>query len=327
MPYTKKNKSKTTRKSRSLKKNKVKVFVVEPKYSDEYMKSKEGEYFEEKDYDTVLKSDCDVYRKMSDGTTKLLLKFRKNVLPKHLTKKGMENLKKAAMKTHDNRGASAGVIDLSKLPSYANEMKQFDKDKMSKFRIHGYTSKVNGGFVNNSFGNISHSNIIGYFDKRDRNLGPRAPPCRTTAFTAQQVEKWENTVPLIQKIDKQFKRLVPHNYNSQYNQAHETQFVIPDTSFSTVTINYNWQTALHKDAGDYKDGFGNLVVIEEGKYDGGYTGFPQYGVAVDVRNGDFLAMDVHEWHANTKQIPKTKDYTRLSLVCYLRENMVKCKHL
>ena len=31
------------------------------------------------------------------------------------------------MKTHDNRGASAGVIDLSKLPSYANDMKQFTK--------------------------------------------------------------------------------------------------------------------------------------------------------------------------------------------------------
>ena len=26
----------------------------------------------------------------------------------------------------------------------------------------------------------------------------------------------------------------------------------------------------------------------------------QYGVAVDVRNGDFLAMDVHQWHCNTE---------------------------
>jgi len=330
MPYTKKNNAKKLkRKTRSLKKNKIKTIIVEPKYSDEYMKSKEGEYFEEKDFDTIVKSDCDVYRKTPEGKLILLLKYRKNVLPKNLTEKGMANLKKAAMKTHDNRGASAGVIDLSKLPKYANEMKQFDNTKVSKFRIHGYRSKTNGGFINNSFGNISHSNIIGFFDKRDRNLGSTAPPCRTTAFTSQQVEKWDNVVPLIQKIDKQFKRLMPRNYNSQYKRAHETKFVIPETSFSTVTINYNWQTALHKDAGDYRDGFGNLVVIEDpnGKYDGGYTGFPQYGVAVDVRNGDFLAMDVHEWHANTKQIPKTKDYTRLSLVCYLRENMLRCKNI
>ena len=74
-----------------------------------------------------------------------------------------------------------------------------------------------------------------------------------------------------------------------------------------------------------EEGYGNLVVLEEGKYKGGYTGFPQYGVCVDARNGDFLAMDVHEWHCNTKIIPVTKDYTRLSMVAYLRKNMIKCK--
>ena len=37
-------------------------------------------------------------------------------------------------------------------------------------------------------------------------------------------------------------------------------------------------------------------------------------------------MDVHEWHCNTKIVPQSKDYTRLSLVSYLRENMIKCKN-
>ena len=32
---------------------------------------------------------------------------------------------------------------------------------------------------------------------------------------------------------------------------------------------------------------------------GGYTCFPQFGIGVDVRRGDFLAMDVHEWHMTT----------------------------
>jgi hypothetical protein len=63
-------------------------------------------------------------------------------------------------------------------------------------------------------------------------------------------------------------------------------------------------------------------------------------VCVDVRNGDFLAMDVHEWHCNTEFEPrggaknfhrfKKKDFqnhwhfNRLSVVCYLRNNMAKC---
>ena len=119
----------------------------------------------------------------------------------------------------------------------------------------------------------------------------------------------------------------PEPSGSAGKSQRDAQFAIDDTAFSTVTINYNWQTALHKDAGDLKEGFGNLVVIRDGKYKGGYTGFPQYGVAINVDNGDFLGMDVHQWHANTKLKGLSKDFTRLSLVCYLRENMIRCKNM
>ena len=324
----KKTKSKKDFKSKfSKKNNKVKQIIVEPLYSEKHMKSKEGEYFDRKHYNTIINEDCDCYR-LEDNNYILLLKLRKNVIPNKLCKIGIDNLKKAAMKTHDNRGASAGIIDynrLDKLPSYANDPTQFTT--VDKFRIIGYRSKGTNKWVNNSFGNLSKSNIIGYFDKRDRNLGIDAPPCRMTAFTSQQVEKWNKVLPLIRAINRQFKKLVPDKYKIQYKKAHETDFVIKNTAFSTLTINYNWRTALHKDAGDLKDGFGNLVIIEEGDYEGGELGFPQYKIAVNVRNGDFLAMDVHEWHCNTKIKPKTKDYTRLSLVSYLRENMIKCKDL
>ena len=122
--------------------------------------------------------------------------------------------------------------------------------------------------------------------------------------------------------------MIPDRHKSQLKQARQTpKFTIKNTAFSTVTINYNWRTALHTDKGDLPQGFGNLVVLEEGKYHGGYTGFPQYGVCVDVRHGDFLGMDVHKFHCNTKITPITKDYSRLSLVCYLREKMIRCKDL
>ena len=48
--------------------------------------------------------------------------------------------------------------------------------------------------------------------------------------------------------------------------------------------------------------------------------FPQYGVAVDARHGDFVAMDVHQWHCNTSIVGNG----RLSVVCYLRSGMLKC---
>ena len=319
MSTRKKNKKKSFNK----KTKKIKVIYVKPKLSDEYMKSKEGEYFDSQHYDKIINYNCDCYQ-IRDGKKKLLFKFRKKVLPDNLCKIGIQNLKKAAMKTHDNRGASAGVIKNEKLPKYANENNQFKR--VEKFRILGYVSKKTGKWVNNSFGNLSHSNIIGFFDKRDRNLGVGAPPCRKTKFTSQEVDKWKKVLPLIKKIDQQYKKLVPIEYRTQYKEAHKTDFCIKNTAFSTVTINYNWRTALHKDSGDFKKGFGNLVVLEEGKYKGGDTGFPQFKVAIDVRHCDFLAMDVHEWHCNTKITPQSKDYTRLSLVSYLRENMIRCKN-
>jgi hypothetical protein len=321
-------KNKNINRNKSIKNNKIRKIFAKPKFSNEYMKSKEGEYFNEDHYDEIINEDCDCYRIDENGNYHLLFKLRKKVIPDKLCKIGIDNLKKAAMKSHDNRGASAGIIDyskLEKLPSYANDPNQFKR--VDKFRILGYKSKETGKWVNNSFGNISKSNIIGFFDKRDRNLGKNAAPCRTTAFTSQQVNKWDNVRPLIKCINKNFKTLVPDKYKKQYKQAQETKFVIKNTAFSTITINYNWRTALHKDSGDLKDGFGNLVIIEEGDYNGGSLGFPQFKLAADVRNGDFLAMDVHEWHCNTKITPITEDYTRLSLVSYLRENMIKCKHL
>jgi len=69
-----------------------------------------------------------------------------------------------------------------------------------------------------------------------------------------------------------------------------------------------------------------------------------------MRTGDFLAMNVHEWHCNTemyetaeqkkynRSLPKIYDanpesgtlgqdkpYTRISFVCYLREKLLNCK--
>jgi hypothetical protein len=83
----------------------------------------------------------------------------------------------------------------------------------------------------------------------------------------------------------------------------------------------NYQTATHTDKGDDDEGFGNLAVIEHGKYTGGETCFPQYGLGVDVRTGDILFMDVHQPHSNLPIVKKEEDTIRLSIVCYLRKKV------
>jgi len=227
-------------------------------------------------------------------------------------------------------------------------------DKLDKFE--GYKIKEDlimfmiskqGGVSKMKVNNQVASNPIGYYEA-GKNFADL--PCRLTHFTRTNFEKYNLGLKFIQRIDKLFNKLIPEAYDKQRERADaKPHLKIPNTAFSTVTINRNFRTALHRDAGDFKGGFGNLTVIERGKYHGGYTVFPQFGVGISLRNNDFVAMDVHQWHANTpiyeteedKTYNETieqdytdnpavgteglyKKYTRLSFVCYLREKIAKC---
>jgi hypothetical protein len=174
------------------------------------------------------------------------------------------------------------------------------------------------------------TNIFGYFDKwspRQKfvfNKLKEKPlvDVRVCKFNMDSPEKYEKTIPLLEQISKLYKKLTPAFFKKQHTKAKQTHFRIGNTAFTTVTTNINFRTTVHRDKGDDEEGFGNLVVFEkQGKYSGGETCFPQYGIGVDVREGDFLLMDVHELHGNLPIKKLTKDVERMSIVCYLRKGV------
>jgi hypothetical protein len=126
-------------------------------------------------------------------------------------------------------------------------------------------------------------------------------------------------------VSKYYEELAPEQYRLQLEESLKSPYRISETPFTTVTINYNWRTACHKDSGDFDKGLGNLVVIGE-NFKGSYLGFPQYKIAVKVDPGDLVIMNVHEWHCNT-ELELEENSVRLSLVCYLRSDMVHCNTL
>lgn len=317
----------------------VKIITVKKIMTDIEIANKEGYFMTEDDFPKVITEDADIYTEDVNGTRKLLLKFRKNVFDSSMCRTAFKALEAASKMQRNNRGAAAGLLDISKLPKYVKAIVKRDK-----FRI--YYIGADGKMAKTHLSNYVASNIIGYYDQPDRNLlaknkkitvkvnksNARSIPCRLTQFNRKYPNKWHATVPLLKAIDTIFSEILPDAHAAQLARAEKTpEFRIDGTAFSTATINYNYRTALHKDKGDYEAGFGNLVVLEKlpGAYTGGWTGFPQYGVAVDVRQGDFLAMDVHEWHGNAEIHPadssiKPSDIGRLALVCYLRKNMIRC---
>jgi hypothetical protein len=275
------------------KKNGINILYVSKEKTDNEMDKLKNKLITRNLIKQFITEDTDVYTE----DNKLLLKFRKNKLNKTHVSNFYENVIDFAQSSYTtNRGSASG----------------------SKKKNISENPKV-------------MSNIIGYIDgfspkqkflirKKNKSLKYNVRECR---FNVDYPEKYKKLIPLVQNIDYYYKTLIPKHYLNQIKKANQTHFRIPKTSFTTITTNVNFQTSVHKDKGDDKDGFGNLTVIENGHYSGAETCLPQYGIGVDVRTGDVLFMDVHEWHGNLPMTNKSKDAVRLSIVCYLRYNVWK----
>ena len=362
----------------------IKKLLISKIISDEEISSREGTWFTEDDLvHPVVRSNIDVYYLDESGQEKLLLKYRKNQISDELCDLGWQSYKDLA-KPSRGRGASAGpihqegqyfgkrslvhtkkwstgylkpegkllkeeldLLSLDDVKSRATDKGVVIKEDDTKDVIIYNIVKESNGVSSMKVNNQVASNPIGFYEE-SKNFAKL--PCRLTHFTRVNYDKYQQGLPFIQQINKCFKKLIPESHQKQLCKAKEKcHLQIPKTCFSTITINRNFRTALHRDAGDYKEGFGNLTVIERGKYHGGYTCFPQFGIGVDVRRGDFLAMDVHEWHTNTPIVETEEDkvfnstlepafndnpdvgtvgiyekYTRLTFVCYLRGKIIKC---
>jgi len=267
----------------------IMVYTVGEDMTDAQINKRESKKLTEKDREKMFIIDHDADVLLENG--KLLIRFRKNKLTKEKVDDFWDNVITFARKDTSNRGSTSG----------------------SKSRNVRDNPKIK-------------SNIIGYFDTISpsqkfalRNAGIKLDmQARETSFIRDHPEKYAKMIPLIKEIDHYYEKGAPEYYAKQRKKADETHFKIKGTSFTTITTNVNFQTSLHKDKGDDSDGFGNLAVIERGKYAGAETCFPQFGVGVDCRTGDILFMDVHYWHSNLPMKKLTKDAERLSIVCYLR---------
>jgi hypothetical protein len=290
----------------------MKTLTVKSKLSEEQIKDLEGQFLNESYIDIILEEDT----KVVNEEGKPIAVFIKNVIPHNLAEDAYYALRKAVAKSN-NRGQAAGPLP--------PELKVGDKlDGMTIGKIVGGNRfiplKKDGTLSNSPKARAVNSSIIGYADRY-----ARIPYCRTTEFTYRHFETYKKAVPYIQYISRLFKEYLPDRWQNQKDEWDKTHqdFKIQDTVFTTVTVNKNFRTACHYDNGDLPEGFGNLAVLETGKYQGGYTVIPKYGVAVNVRNCDLALFDVHELHGNTA-ITSNRPYERISVVCYFRKKMVQC---
>ena len=268
----------------------VNIYTVSQTATKDKIESLKNTLTDPSDIWLYITTNTDIYT--PDGN--LLCKFRKAKVPKPLTEQFYKNTKFFIVKKTNNRGDISG-------------------------------SKTKNQYTNPRI----CSNIIGFFDNvsskqkyiiKQQNLKLESP-IRPTRFNMRFPVNYENTLPYFREIDSLYSQIVPEEYNKQNALTSETLFRIGNTAFTTATVNINLQTTIHTDTGNY--GFACLTVIENGEYKGGETCFPQYGVAVNVREGDILIFNGKEYHGNLAINGSGK---RISVISYLRYNIWEKTH-
>lgn len=301
--------------------------------SEEDMSSLEGFHLGDEYISEIIDSDIDLY---DEETGELIVSLRKNILIH--SDLALNHLGKMVA-TARGRSASAGQIDPNSKYMKKRELVN-TKGISTSYMVKGKPSKMK---INNPV----ESSPLGYYEST-RKLGLNLP-CRLTSFTKNHLSDFEAGIPYINELSNYYKYLAPTQYNNQKDRINQSEkYKIGDSVFSTITINRNFRTALHKDKGDF-GGYAVLSVCEYGSYNGGLFMLPEYGLGINLRQDDIMVAKVHLYHCNSelwttpeqdeynKKIPprfrvnpevgimgSEYNFSRFSFVSYLRDKMKDC---
>ena len=302
--------------------------------NDDELETLKGTFIDDGYIINTIDSDVDIY---DEDTKEFICSFRKRRLK--TSKIGFDNFKHLSVAAR-GRGASAGPIDPTSQYWKKRQLVKTKGFRTSYLKKDGTPSKMT---VNNQV----LSTPIGFFEKT-KALGIDKG-CRLTYHTNQALKEYEAGKPFIYEIDRWFKKIRPIEYKIQMDRANlQKKYKIDHTSFSTITMNRNFRTALHKDKGDFGH-IACLTVNEYGKYSGGLFTIPGYAIGINLREGDMLVANVGNYHSNTEiyttaeqdeynnqledifkankevgTVGAYESYARISYVCYLREKLINC---
>lgn len=253
-----------------------------------------GQFIEESDCKILLNENATVLKPDGDILCVLL---KKSVSMESISK-AWPALKKANLSTN-NRGIASGIMSRQRIK----------KD--------GTISKT---IVTQSYGQVD-SGLIGYFERTSR-----WPYCRECAFNLNHPEKFQTLLPMVSEVNDLFLKYGGPRAAKQQEIARNSSrsFLIPGSVFTTLTVNRNFRTACHLDAGDLPQGMSCMSLIKEGAYAGGDIVFPDFGVGAKLETGDLIIFDPHEFHGNTPILPMSANYTRCTIVYYYREKIQEC---
>lgn len=291
--------------------------------------AKTGIFYDEDHYDMMINEDAIGFKE--DGS--ILFIFKKGVIPAEKRIEFLKTMKSCGKQKTKNRGSGGGYVDLKQFPNQAVSLCNKHGQPLKNEKIFSsYFLYEDGHMTKRCQGNQVRCGVAGYFDKT------AGLECRKVHWSATNPKRHSTLEELAVIVSEHFKKVAPEVWSYQKSKINE-DFIFKESVFSTMTINYDYRTATHKDKGDLENSLSTLTILEEedDNYSGFYTGLPEYKLMFDVRGGDTLIFDAHEFHSNTEYKAHTdklgKDDLndcnfcgRLAVVCYLRNGINLCSN-
>ena len=195
------------------------------------------------------------------------------------------------------------------------------REKVAKYAFERYLGRESYNEV--------HSGVVGAMDRQTL-----VPFARLTSLSTNVPKylKDENDLtmfelerPFYKEVDSLFAEHMPEERQKLYDvwgKLEEDFYCLYGTSFSTITVNHNFQVAYHRDGNNCKDGIAVISTINKGTYDGYSFVFPQLRVAFDIRDGDFLCGDNQKYiHGMMPMENESPDAESVWFVFFLREGL------
>ena len=171
-------------------------------------------------------------------------------------------------------------------------------------------------------GNRTYSAVFGTIDRSGRT-----PFGRLTKPTMDRYEDFEAQKGFYHEVDSLLKEYIPDSWkvlNDRFKQVKDKRYNLFGTSFTSLTINYNFQVAAHMDGRNAEGGIAVLTALDSGTFDGFDFIMHPLRLAFRLRTGDlFIGDNQSVPHSMTEMKNASADAESITYVFYQRDSIIK----
>jgi hypothetical protein len=151
--------------------------------------------------------------------------------------------------------------------------------------------------------------------------------CRLSNKTFEEKENMKSLMGFQEILCNVYKEHLPDLFEKdlQYVRANiDGDYRLVDTPYTTVNINVNHAIKHHKDSGNIKGSYSNVLILKE-NCTGGELVLPEYGVALEQSDGALcIFRGQEEIHGVMPLKPLSDNFYRASIVYYTMAQLKHC---